>query len=154
MISLILGGTFFIISQNKSGQNLALNSTQSSSNSLTNSANPNSPREGWTQSGRGVSSQTPDSTISSQETTSNSSSSLPNSANSQDTENTPVKYYFKGKIGDLPIRMVLYNFYDEKENGFYFYENQGKLINLKVIKTDFDSSFEESFEGKKTGEFG
>ena len=65
VISLILGGTFFVIYQNKSGQNLASNSIQSSSSSQNsnfstssaNSTNPNSPLEVWSQSERGVSSQ-------------------------------------------------------------------------------------------------
>ncbi len=68
IISLILGGTFFAISQNKTGQSAASNSTQSSSQitpisqssnfstSSISSTNPSSLQEGLSQSSMGVSS--------------------------------------------------------------------------------------------------
>jgi hypothetical protein len=69
IISLILGGTFFAISQNKSGQNLNLNSTSTSSSQMTtisqssnfstssiSSTNPSSTQVGLSQSSVGVSS--------------------------------------------------------------------------------------------------
>ena len=96
VISLILGGTFFVISQNGSKQGSVQNSTQSSSSSQNsnfstssaNSTNPNSPLEGWSQSERGVS-LSQNSTISSQfsnpVSSSNSQQSLSSSSSSQNS---------------------------------------------------------------------
>jgi Protein of unknown function (DUF1176) len=99
------------------------------------------------------------SAISSQENVSNPTSSVQNSNIS--IENNPEKHYFKGKIADLPIKIIL-EYYSYRGNyilngGKYLYEKQGKIIDLKVNYTcgqdDCRGYLNEFVDNSKTGFF-
>ncbi len=145
VISLILGGTFFVISQNGSKQGSVQNSTQSSSSSQNsnfstssaNSTNPNSPLErslraweerpeGWSQSERGVS-LSQNSTISSQFSNPVSSSNSQQSSNPSSNQNSP----------------------NNQTNNLQTYTNP----NYPNLKINYDNSWKMEKENKKSYRF-